>query len=77
MNTSIYLTLLDEIALEGLRGITFCDLWVRLRERDKFLLENGYSQLFHLNPKILHDLVFKILLKEIKRGIILSFSIYI
>lgn len=68
MNSSIYLTLLDEIALDGLRGITFCDLWIRLNERDKFLMENGYSQLFNFNPKVLHDLVFKILLKEVKNG---------
>lgn len=37
---SIYQVLLDEISLEGLEGITFESLWVRLEQRIHFLSEN-------------------------------------
>ncbi|KAH9391297.1 General transcription factor 3C polypeptide 1 [Tyrophagus putrescentiae] len=49
MNTSLFLSIRDEIALEGLEGITFEALWTRLTERDRFLREEtGKVQFFKL-----------------------------
>ena len=73
MNTSFQLTLRDEIALEGLEGITLDALWTRLEERDGFLRRE--TQITSLNPTELLDnkmktLMYKLILKDAKNGIV-------
>lgn len=71
MNTSIFLSVRDEVALEGLEGITFEALWTRLEERNRFLKEETGTQ-FLSGITSLDDtfksLVFRIVVKEAKAG---------
>lgn len=73
MNSSIILTLRDEIALEGLAGITFEALFIRLEERSKFLLEQNPTERPLFTTELLNDdkfqnVIFKIVLKEANNG---------
>lgn len=66
MNTSILLSLRDEIALEGLEGITFEALRIRLNERDRFMNKETKQQ--PLFSKLDDDKLFKIVVNEAKNG---------
>ena len=70
MNTSFFLSIRDEIALEGLEGITFEALWTRLAERDRFLREEtGKSFLAGVTfDDAFKDLVFRVVVKDAKNG---------
>lgn len=73
MNSSILLTIRDEIALEGLAGITFEALFVRLEERLKFLsLQNAQEKpLFdakQLKEKKFQNFIFKTVLNDAQKG---------
>lgn len=66
MNTSILLSCRDEIALEGLEGITFDALRIRLKERDRFMNKETKQQ--PLFSKLDDDKLFKIVVNEAKNG---------
>lgn len=71
---SSYLTLLDEIALEGLNGITFPSLWIRLHDRDRYLTTLNKPKVFGFddygdsNESKLKNFVLNVCLKESERG---------
>lgn len=70
MNTSIFLSIRDEVALEGLEGITFEALWTRLEERNRFIKEETGIQLLSgfTFDDVFKNLVYRIVVKEAKSG---------
>lgn len=74
LTPSSYLTLLDEIALEGLNGITFPSLWIRLHDRDRYLTTLNKPKVFGFddygdsNGSKLKNFVLNVCLKESERG---------
>ena len=77
MNTSILLSIRDEIALEGLEGLTFDGLWIRLAERDRFCRQETNQGLLpgKFDDKF-KNLVFKIVLKEARNGMVIWCFLY-
>lgn len=69
---SSYLTLLDEISLEGLRGLTFPSLWIRLNDRDRYLASLNKPTVFGFDNSNelskLKDFVLNVCLKESEKG---------
>ena len=80
MNTSLLLSIRDEIALEGLEGITFEALCLRLQERDQFYKQETNHGLLIASTTFddkLKNLIFKIVIKEARNGMFLQLSLSI
>ncbi|KAJ6221602.1 hypothetical protein RDWZM_000147 [Blomia tropicalis] len=69
MNESMFLTIRDEIALEGLDGITFESLWIRLIERKRFLnFETNQSNIEYQIDEKFMNYVYRIVTKDASNG---------
>ena len=75
MNSSILLLVRDEIALEGLQGITFDTLWIRLVDRSQFhaLQQPDQIPVFReeeIKKASFQNIIFKITQNEAKKGLV-------
>ena len=65
----MFLTIRDEIALEGLDGITFESLWIRLIERKRFLnFETNQSNIEYQIDEKFMNYVYRIVTKDASNG---------
>ena len=68
MNSTLSFVVCDEIALEGLDGITLDSLWLRLESRNKFIeKETGKKCLPKLTEQF-KEKIFQIILSELGKS---------